>query len=509
MSVFGACVSMGWSGAGCDEPSEGADAATASDTGHDTTTSDDVATSDASTGGDGATTTLPPDAQPDAITGGGPTLSSLIAHVAGTRGFDLDLAIVGADGDGDAALARVRLLDGGGAPVLAFRSGLADTPDSNETLVPFASPVTGQTSFITRVRLRGLYGEHPTIARVEVALRDAAGNLSADVAADVIAQAVRQIGDGCDPEAVEDRCPPGAGCRGTPAQCQEGLPPEATRVAYLKGEGGTRILVQGTEPEDDLQAVRVEFLDDQGQPRLVDLDNDTVAESTEFDVDGTGKAIDGAFLVRVDPAPGFEDVVPQIAVTPRDAAGHVGARKTTRLANVPVRAVGQGCDIHGFDVCSATSVCAPGLPGATNTCKAKSQLAPAECAAAPVLDPSAAPAAITGLVDGPSLWDAPPSCSSGDPKGRPEAVVVLRLVNAAKKVTLTTALPGTNFDTVLYVLPGCGASGAEPLGCADDAPEGSAAASLVLDLVPAGDYLIVVDSWGPDGGSFALEVAVE
>jgi hypothetical protein len=61
------------------------------------------------------------------------------------------------------------------------------------------------------------------------------------------------------------------------------------------------------------------------------------------------------------------------------------------------------------------------------------------------------------------------------------------------------------------------------LACADDAPTcngastGSAScvagvagvgnpqsSTLVLDTVPAGDYLLVIDSFGPEGGSFRI-----
>jgi len=469
------------------------------------------------TGGNDATSGLDATRAPDGrdTTRGGetgaadepPTLTSVSAHIAGVKGVDLDLALVGGDVDGDAELARVRVFDGSGAPVLAFRSGLGD-PDSNEQLVAFAAPVAGQKTFIASVRLRELIGDHPDIAKVEVALRDATGELSADVSADIAAQPVRQLGDACDPAAIEDRCTSGFGCRGTPAQCQEGLAPEVAKVAYLKGEGGTRILVQGVDAEEDVATVLIEFLDAAGQTLLVDLDNDEVPESSEFEVSTIDVLADGAFLVKVTPVAGFDLLVPQIAVTATDAAGHVGVRKTAKLAAAPVRAVGQACDANGFDVCNpATAVCVAAANGTSHTCKPKAQLGAAECAAAQILEPDGV--AVFGVADGPSLWDAPATCSSGDPTGRPEAVAVLRLSAPAARLTLTTALDGTNFDTVLYLLPGCGAANAVPLGCGDDASDGGAAATLELELVPAGDYLVVVDAWGAEGGSFALSASLE
>lgn len=475
-------------GTAADDTSDGADGADAADaTSRDTT--------DADTGHDAVE--------------GPPSIASITAHTAGAKGIDLVVSIVGSDADGDAELARVRLFDADQRPVLAFRTGLGERPDSNEQLVAL-NGVDGEDSFITEVRLGGVIDEYPNIASVEVALRDSTGAFSDDVRGAVSAQAIRALGDACDAAIVADRCSAGLGCRGTPAQCQEGLAPEVAKVAYLQGEGGTRILVQGVDPEEDVASVLIEFLDASGHALMVDLDNDEVAESSEFEVAAESLGA-GAFSVHVVPVAGFEAMVPSIAVTATDAAGHTGVRKTAKLAATPIRSVGQACDLAGFDACNpATAACVPNVSATVvnaGTCKAKSQLAKSECALAPELVPGAAP--IVGVTAGPSLWDAPMTCSSGDPKGRPEGVAVLHLSAPASRLTLTTALAGTNFDSVVYLLPGCGDTTAAPLGCADDAPSGGAAATLELTLLPAGDYLVVVDSWGAVGGSFALSATVE
>ncbi|MFO0746322.1 MAG: hypothetical protein U1F43_11695 [Myxococcota bacterium] len=473
----------------------------------------DATSADATTAPDGdaagTQTSADTTTSPDAHEGAAPVATSVTAHVAGARGHDLDLVIVGTDADKDIADARVRVYDAGGQDVMAFRTTLEATADSNESLVSFSEPVAGKASVIAHIRIRDLMLEHPEIASVDVALHDAAGHFSDDASGDVVAQVVKQLGDACDKTAVADRCADGLGCRGTPSQCQDGLASEITKLAYLKGEGGTRIVVQGTDPEDDLLSLKIEFLDNAGKPLLVDLDNDETPESQEFEVNAAGQARDGAFVVRVVPAAGFELMVPQVAVTATDAAGHEGARKTAKLAPTPVRGAGAACDVNGFDVCNATSVCSPGVPNVANTCKAKAQLATAECASAPSVDVAAGTHVVSGIVAGPSVWDAPASCSSGDPTGRPETAVVLHLENDVAHLTLSTEVDGTNFDTVLYVVPGCTIDSTQALGCADDAPSGAAAASLELELVPAGDYLVIVDSWGPDGGSYALSVTAE
>lgn len=441
----------------------------------------------------------------DTSTGSAPTLTSVKANAQGAQGLNLRLTLVGSDKDKDIERVRVRLFDGAGQPVNAFRVGLSDTLNSNETVLgfDFATDVTNKENILATATLRGLLATFDP-KKVEVALIDKDGFESATVEADVTEQAVVGQGDACDDTYTENRCQPGLGCRG--GQCQEGLAPEITKLAYLNGQGGLRILVAGTEPEDDIDSLLIEFLDASGSPVLIDLDSDEVPESDSFEIDAQGKSIDGTFFVRLDPSAEFESLVKEVAVTATDLFDHTGARKTAKLTASPVRSAGQGCDPRGFDVCNATSVCTTGTTGTTTTCRDKNQLRKAECAAAPGLSTDGTP--MTGFADGPSIFDAPLGCSSGDPTGRAEAVVKLVLDSPAAKLTLSTNHPGTSFDTVLYLVKGCGDSNEAPVGCADES-EASAAATLELELVPAGTYLVVVDSWGPEAGVFELSATVE
>lgn len=434
-----------------------------------------------------------------------PTLTSVKANVHGPQGLNLRLTLIGSDVDKDIDRVKVRLFSAQGDPVLAFRSGLSDTPDSNETVLAFDDPaaVKNKKDILATVTLRNLFATVEP-AKVEVLLIDLTSLESAVTNADVTPQAVVALGGPCDETYTESRCEAGLGCRD--GQCKEGLAPEITKVAYLNGQGGTRIVAVGTEPEDDIDSLLIEFLDLQGNPITIDLDNDEVPESDSFRLDAQGRAADGKFSVRLDPSEEFESQVKQIAVTPRDLADHEGARKTAKLTASPVRSTGQGCDPLGFDVCSATSVCVQGATGTTFTCRDVNAQRKAECAAAPVLPLDGTP--VIGFASGASLFDAPAGCSSGDPKGRPEAVVKLVLDSPAARLTLTTDLPETTFDTVLYLVPACGETSAAPLGCADESAS-SAAATLELELVPAGSYLVVIDSWGPGGGQFALSAQVE
>lgn len=459
------------------------------------------------TGGDGATGGGGEDA-PTSPGSNVPELTALEARVAGATGSDLHLKVVGADADGDAAALDVTLLDAAGAEVLAFHTDLDGGPDSGRTTAPFDPSVKGQKSFIGTARLAGVAALHPEVAKVSVAVRDEAGNLSDTSTADVAPQPVKSLGEGCDPAFVLDRCDGGLGCRGTPPTCQEGLPPEIEKLGYVRAGAAAKILIAGSEPEDDLGIIHLEFLDAAGKPILVDLDNDEVPESDGFDVDGAGQSSGGSFFVSLEPAETFDEQVPQIAATPSDLHGHTGERVTAKLGDPKPKSKGQTCDPRGFDACATDTVCWPGTAGKISTCTAVEGLREAACQSAPLLDPAAGASEASGSTGTVSLWDAPPGCTSGDVTGRPEGVVRLHLESAAAKLTVTTALPGTNFDTVVYVLATCDEGGAGALGCADEF-EGRAAGAVEMTFVPAGDYVVVVDSWSPDGGSFHVSAAVE
>jgi hypothetical protein len=207
---------------------------------------------------------------------------------------------------------------------------------------------------------------------------------------------------------------------------------------------------------------------------------------------------------------GLDTQVPRLVVTPIDAAGHTGMIKIASPIAQPVRTAGQTCDPRGFDVCASGLTCSPGIVGATtNKCSSSAPMRTQQCNAAPVLEPTSSGAVVVGLVEGGSLWDAPSGCSTNDPTGRPESVVRLRMTERADRVRLSTVGAGTNFDTVLYVVPGCPNDTADVLGCSDDKPMSAGASELVLENLPAGDYLVIVDSFDGNGGNFELHATVE
>ena len=137
-------------------------------------------------------------------------------------------------------------------------------------------------------------------------------------------------------------------------------------------------------------------------------------------------------------------------------------------------------------------------------CTSASAVRSLKLAAAPLLDPSRGPAQAFGTVEGVSLWDAPIGCVGNDAVGRPESVARLHLAAAVSELVLTTALPETDFDTAVYLIPAGAATSATALGCNDD--EKGYSSALTLSNVPAGDYTVVIESIQRRGGHFGLSV---
>ena len=72
---------------------------------------------------------------------------------------------------------------------------------------------------------------------------------------------------------------------------------------------------------------------------------------------------------------------------------------------------------------------------------------------------------------------------------------------------ITTALPETDFDTAVFVVPATATTSAASLGCNDDMQGFSS--TLELSNVPAGDYIVVVEAVSPKGGHFGISVTTK
>jgi hypothetical protein len=439
-----------------------------------------------------------------------PELLTVEARVAGRTGKDLLLTVKGKDRNLDATQVWLRLMDSLGNLVAAIDTDRDGQADSAETSLPLEGKHWASETVTGTATLRGLFAHPANVLQVGVTLVDAAGLRSDESVVLVLAQAVRAMGEPCDPLFVADRCSAGLGCRGTPTVCSEGLAPQIGRLAFFhNATGGPTIIMEGTEPEDDLATIRFQFQNAQGAAISIDSDGDGVPDLASFDQDALELAVDGAFFLRMQSGDGLDQQVPKLVAIPTDSAGHTGLAKIVAPTAIPVRTSGQTCDVRGFDTCGPNLSCTPGIIGATNKCASATPLRTAQCSAATVLTPTVSGATATGVAEGGSLWDAPAGCSTNNPTGRPEGVVKLHVVERAARLTLSTVGPGTTFDTTMYVLPGCPNDTQDVLACSDDFPGAGGASQLELFDVAPGDYLVVVDSFAPIGGAFELTATVQ
>ncbi len=477
----------------------------------DATSGDGPVTSrDGGTTGDGGPE--PSDGGPPPVDAGPlgepPVLSAIEASQAGRDGLNVHLTLTGSDVNKDFASLIVRFLDSNDTELLIVDSDLDGSEDSGYLVVGPNTSVQGDEEFTAEFTLEGLFVRAPEIAKVEAYALDSLALVSNIVQAPVGQQAVLVADEACDERYIMNRCEEGLGCAGTPATCVAGSPPSLSNFAYYSTTQGLKILVSGEDQDDDLTHVVLEFLDSSGGPIELDLDNDGTPDSNSFEINARGASNAGEFFVQLQPADNFAQLVQGLAATPMDSQRRTGNRMTTRLANPPSRRRAETCDPLGFDACRSGDICYPGIPGVANSCSPIEGQRMRTCADAPVLNPAQGKNHAASVTGGASLWDAPRGCAALDPTGRPEGAVMVDLPDGAQRLTITTDLPGTGFDTVLYVIDGCALNSDTILGCHDNVATG-VGSELVLTNLPVGRYLVVVDSWNIFGGAFELSIDVE
>jgi len=442
-------------------------------------------------------------------------LDTATAHIVGRRGYDVKLTITAHDPNKRIAGLMVRLIDGSGQPVLGFDSHQSGTLDSALGPAAFDTNVENTAAVSTTATMSGLAAEWDVtparisaVASLGISLRDTEGNSSNEIVTPVVGQDTEAFGAACDTTYVSNRCADTLYCApGSSPTCQTAPAPQITKLAYLTSDAGPSILITGTEPSDDLSNIHVDFEDGGGQPLSIPLDGDNEPPVSSFDSDATGDANNGTFFVRILPAVGFDQLCPQIAVTPSDTTGAAGTAVSARPVPTPMLGSGAACDNTGFSVCGPTLVCAPSGSAAACTSLASAQTG--ACHAATVLAPVVGTSATTyGHTSITALWNPPDGCSSNNPTGKPVALATLHLATTANTLTLSTDNPGTDFDTVLYLLQGCPATSAAALGCNDDDANG-ADSTLTLQNVAAGDYNVVVGAFDIAGGSYQLTATVQ
>jgi hypothetical protein len=432
-----------------------------------------------------------------------PVVVSAQAMQAGPNGADVVVHAVLEDADADLQDLEVTALDAAQQEVLAFDANGDGELDQAQATLGLGTRAGGGPLTWWLHNLRAIEG----VTHVKLRVTDRTGLAAETERILVSSQAVRTLGTSCDAEFVLDRCEAGSFCRGTPTTCQPPVAPAFTRVSYLRSGDATLLLMQGTDLDQDATNIHLEWLGQDGAAVSVDQDGDGTEDGDSFDL-AVGPMRTPTFFLAAASAPGFGEAVASVRATPSDAGGRSGEPITAALGNPVVRNAGQTCDPLGFDVCAASLVCSPGQEGVANTCRQAASLRAGQCSSAPTLSSSDnGVRSVAGMADGASVWDPPPDCATNNPTGRPEYVARLHVAQAVTSLTLSSDHPSTDFDTIVYLLRECADTGTAALACNDDVLD-SARSSLTLEGLAAGDYLVVVDSFGTAGGYVELSLDI-
>lgn len=431
-------------------------------------------------------------------------ITSVTFRQVGRKGEDLLVEIEGTDSLKATSAVVLGFLDANGALVpAAVDTDWDGAPDAAEKRFHFETSTLGKDTFTGTVLVRGAFTA--SIHGVRAALEDEAGGRSAIKKADIAVQALRDANAACDKTKITDRCPAGMSCSGSPATCQPGVAPSLAKAAYVGGANG-RMLFKGIDPDEDVTELSIEFLDASNQPVSVSWfeDGPTTSSIPLYPTWSEGSS----FLFEGIPSPEFAAQVAKIAATATDATGATSTRVISAKSSLATKSTGQACDPDGLDVCATGLVCAIATASAASpTCTSATTVRTKKCSALPALDPAKGVLRAFGRVEGVSTWDPPAGCIPALATARPEAAVPLKLPKGAAKLTVTTALPETDFDTAVYLIPSCAATNVGALGCNDD--EKGFSSTLTVNDVPPGDYTIVVESVPARGGHFGVAVTVE
>ncbi|MEI9948366.1 MAG: hypothetical protein WDO74_05135 [Pseudomonadota bacterium] len=432
--------------------------------------------------------------------GGVLSLTKVEAHVVGRFGDAVRFTVTGTRPDAGVYSIAVTFEDAVGMPIKLFDAAWDGAASSTDGRIPFDAPV--KDNAFTATATTATIPNIGRLVKAKVSLLDGRDQASEEIETNVMAQKKVALGDACDATNVEDRCPVGQACSGKPSVCTDGVAPTIVEVKYLRGP---TILTRGTDPDDDLSIVHVEFLDASNNPVVIDSDSMT----TTFDYAARNRPVSGVFFEQALPAATVEQVVSRVRVTAIDSLGHQSTPTTANLA-YPTRA-GDGitCDPRGFIACIQDYVCGPGLSTTAGKCVKLKTARTTECTADAKLDPDNGITTAAGRIDGVSLWDPPADCSNPENVDFPEASVSLHLGSRVSQLTVTTQRPETSIDTVVYLMPACASDTSTALGCNDDGVDGGYASSFTVNDVPAGDYTIVVEAGQLAGGPFGIAVSTQ
>jgi hypothetical protein len=430
--------------------------------------------------------------------GGVLSLTDAQAQVVGRRGDTVRFTVTGTQPNAGVHSIAVTFEDEAGAPIEVFDGAWDGAASAADGRIPFDAPIAD--SSFTATATTAVIPSIAKLAKAKLSLIDGRDQASKEIEVKIVPQKELALGDACDAENIDDRCPAGQSCSGTPSVCTDGVAPSIVEVKYLRGP---TILTRGIDPDDDLSIVHVEFLDASNKPVIIDPDS----MITSFDYPVHNRSRAGVFFERETPAATVEKLVSRVRVTAVDSLGHQSTPTTANLSNVTRAGEGITCDPRGFIACIQDYVCGPGPSATAGRCVKLANARTSECTANAKLDPDNGITMAAGRIDGTSLWDPPAECSNPENVDFPEASVSLHLGSPVKQLTVSTQRPETSIDTVVYLMPACASDTSTALGCNDDGVGGGYASSFTLNDVPAGDYTIVIEAGTLAGGPFGIAVS--
>jgi len=432
--------------------------------------------------------------------GGVLALTKVEAHVVGRFGDAVRFTVTGTQPDAGVYSIGITFEDADGKPIQVFDGAWDGAASASDGRIPFDAPVkeTAFTATATTFPIANI----AKLVKAKVSLIDGTDTESDEIEVKITQQKALAAGDACDPTNVEDRCAAGQSCTGKPSVCTDGVAPTIVEVKYVHGPS---ILVRGTDPDDDLAIIHVDFLDASNKPVVIDTDT----MSSSFDYPAHNRSLGGVFFEQETPSITVEKSVSRVRVTALDSLGHMSTPTTVDLGYPPRAGDGVTCDTRGFIACIQDYVCGPGLSPTAGKCVKLKTARTTECTADVTLDPENGITTAAGRIDGVSLWDPPNDCHNPENVNYPEATVSLHLGSPVSQLRVTTQRPETTVDTIAYLMPACASDTSTALGCNDDSSAGGYASDFTLNDVPAGDYTIVIEAGQFSGGSFGVAVSTQ
>jgi hypothetical protein len=431
------------------------------------------------------------------------TLTKVSARVVGRLGTDVQIDITATGDPTTIASLQLTLKDKDGNPVEFFDANWDSEKDSaTGRLLPTTYP-TEKPIQVTGVLKNA--GRLSNLSQLEVSLVDNNDAITKSVAADVTPLPKKDLDESCDPTGVKNRCAQGLACDSTSKVCVAGSSPVITKAQYVRNMEGPILRVEGTDPDDDVLLMRLEFFSAQSAPVSIDVDGDGELDANDFETSYGITDTTGKFSFYNQSGLLFDDLVPKFVITATDSVGNESTKVPVTITDPPIRSLEQTCDLSAFDnSCTSGLLCVSRTIATVGRCTKPDTAKSERCNVAQTLTLKNGHAKISGTISGQDVWD---TCAATGTKSRPDNVYKLHLAEQASTLTLSTAQPETMIDTIVMLLPSCTAPAEEALGCNDDATGFSSTVSL--KDVPAGDYFVIVESRPSAGGAFGLTIDVE